>query len=477
MRIGFVIFALFIAMTTSVHADDFLPYTGRTRPYTGYSTGIRGDIRTVGMSGATLGLGDTFIASSDNPAGLAMTMKNGDTNFTSNMVRDSAVQTDSLTANSLGLALNAYPWGFSIGKIENYSEGQVYRLSTDLTDPVALNVSTSEYRASFGRIFFNRFSLGVSLRIGTLDESMIFSQEQPLSVGRSVTTLSETFGGMLKLPNRMILGIAYSMPVTYQMDSNVTPTAKLSGFFQPVEVPSKFGMGLGWIPDRFFRADFSTYIVGTTPGVALLRDQNIEVGRRRTLQPRLGFSYSFADFRALKGTLFAGTYYESTRIDSAPDRFHRTIGVETKFWFVNVGFAIDGASGYRNYLFGIGIDPFAVMTKLKLIPKTDNDRLGGFFPSPLRASEEGLPRPLQEHYDENGPSVNPVDIGLKIPGKIQDQMGHLMDSDFGNVGTGFMDAIQSIPEALQDEYEDMKKVEQNSGEFELGEKKPGEVIQ
>ena len=67
----------------SLHADP-LPYTVRTQPYNAWPTTVRGDIRTVGMAGASVGLGDTFIASTANPAGPAMTLQGADLSYTSN---------------------------------------------------------------------------------------------------------------------------------------------------------------------------------------------------------------------------------------------------------------------------------------------------------------------------------------------------------------------------------------------------------
>ena len=443
----FVFFTTSSYFSLSASADDFLPYYVRSSPYSGIQSGVRGDIRTVGMAGATVGLGDTFMASSDNPAGLAMTMKNGDTNFTSNTVYDQNIQTQAIYSNSLGVALNSYPWGFSVGKAETYDEGGTYRLTTAILEPIALDINTSEYRLSAGRVFFERFAFGASLRLGVLDESMAFSQEPQYNMDRTSAAVSATFGGMARLSHRMVLGVSYSLPMTYQMDPNLNPSVRLSGFFQSVEVPYRIGTGLGWIPNRFFRADFTTYVIGSTYGAALLRDQSVGVDQKVTLQPRLGAAYVFADFRSVKGTVFAGTYFETSRVDRATARSHLTSGIETKFWMVNIGFAIDGSAGYRNYLAGIGIDPFALMTKLHVIPKTDNEALGGLMPPIFQETEEGLSRSMQDNWDPNGPSVDPVAIGLKIPENLK------------NVGPSLLDGIQSFPSIFGDEFESMQKIE------------------
>lgn len=441
----------------------FLPYHDRTRPYSGWSTTVRGDIRTVGMAGATTGLGDTFMAASDNPAGLAMTMKNGDTNFTSNSVRDENIQKHRIEASSLGLALNSYPWGFSIGKATPWSEGQVYRLDTAPLDPVALMVSIDEYRLSAGRVFFDdHLALGVGLKLGVLEERIDFAQSTELNSDQSATAVGATFGAMYRFPQRLILGASYSLPMDFPLDPLQAPTTRLTGFYQPVQVPWRIGTGLGWIPNRFFRADFTTHFVGTTPGTGLIRDQSVEVGQRMTVHPRLGAAYVFADFRNSKGTVFTGTYYEASRVAGAINRFHYTAGIEVKLWIFNIGFGVDAAADFRNYITGVGIDPFALMTKLGLIPKTDNERLQGVFPSPMRRSDEGLTRPLVANWNTAGPDVNPVDIGLKIPGKIGKGVKKMTDKNIKDVGSGLLDAIESIPEAIGEEFEHMKKTEEES---------------
>src|SRR5690349_14222379 len=89
----------------SAFADTFPTYQTRTRPYDGWTTGVRGDLRTVGMSGATLGLAETFIASLSNPAGLAMTLNGADVNFATNTTYDGVIQPTAIQSYSLGIAL------------------------------------------------------------------------------------------------------------------------------------------------------------------------------------------------------------------------------------------------------------------------------------------------------------------------------------------------------------------------------------
>src|SRR3954465_6490571 len=108
----------------SARALDLLPYSTRTHTYSAWSTAARGDLRTVGMSGATVGLADTFIAALDNPAGLAMTLNGIDANFTTNFVYDGNIQSFDKSKGfyDFGIASDSYPWGFSIGLVSNAHE-------------------------------------------------------------------------------------------------------------------------------------------------------------------------------------------------------------------------------------------------------------------------------------------------------------------------------------------------------------------
>src|SRR4051812_35982784 len=98
--------ALAFFESTFTFAIDTLPYATRTHSYNGWSTTPQGDLRTVGMAGATIGLADSFMAASGNPAGLAMTLKDGDSTFSSNSFQDGNKQSfDSImSANNVGAA-------------------------------------------------------------------------------------------------------------------------------------------------------------------------------------------------------------------------------------------------------------------------------------------------------------------------------------------------------------------------------------
>ena len=442
---SYLVLLLFIA--TNSYAD-ILPYTVRTRPYSGFETGVRGDTRTVGMSGATLGLGDTFIAATDNPGAMAMTMGLGDDNFAHTHIYDAHVQAPAVAmdTNNVGLALNYYPWTFSFGYLSPYREANTYDLAAAPGRPALINSTVQELRFAVSHVTANnRFSFGLSLNVAQAETAIGFSDQTFASLSNHTYDLGLTVGASYQLPYRLILGTAVTSGMNFSGADNLNPMATIPGLFQPVITPWRGGVGLGWIPNRFFRADFSTFLIGTTTGAALLKDDTILVGQNVTVQPRLGAAYVFCDFKNLTGTVFFGSYYEVSRIENASSRFHKTIGTEVKPWIFTVGFGSDIASDYRDTFFSVNVDLFKVLEQLSLIPvnKPPHD---GFLPNPFFQSDLGLSRPLVRHWVPDPNAIDPVKTGLAIPAKIEE-------------GLGLSKKIEDLPKALKQEGKEMKKAQ------------------
>lgn len=441
--------ALLLA-SAGARADHPLPYDVRTRAYSGWSTTVRGDIRTVGMAGATVGLADTYLAATDNPAGLAMTMNTGDINFTRNWIYDSTVQ-DGLTpisGNSMGAALNSYPYGFALGYTSPFSEGHSYMVPDHPEDPTKLSVDTQEYQLSAARLFANdKLSLGLSLKLGQSDKRIAFNEPVRVDRRHSSYAFGATIGAMIQLPRRFILGASYSTPMHYPINVEESPTPRLENFFQNVESPSRIALGVGWIPNRFFRMDLSVFRFGPTDEAALLKDQTMIVGDDSTYQPRVGLAYNAVELKNVQATLFAGAYYETSRIEKTESRIHATAGLEAKVWILSMGWGIDSSAGYKNYLVSFGVNPFKVMQKLNLIPTPWQPPRGGLLPRPDVLKDEGLPRSLVSNWKQKGPDMNPVDIGVALPGKVMDRMisapGDLRDS-----GMEMLEQIPDLPSTM-----------------------------
>jgi hypothetical protein len=410
-----------LLLPQSAAAQATLPYATRSLSFSGLSTTVRGDIRTVGMGGASDGLADTFIASLDNPAGLAMTVGIGDIHFASTTSQDGHVQSfdKELRTQSYGLALGIYPWALSVGYLSPYGEGASYGLISALTpglNPIQLGVLTRELVFSAARVLLhNRLSFGVSLTLAQAERFINAPAAQGGNHAFASYTAGVTAGGMYQLPKRVLLGLSFSSPLHFDGASAETQQKLIvPGFFQPVNVPWRVSLGLGFVPNRYFRADLTLHLFTETGHTALIRDEAALVGQRATIQPHLGAAYVFADYKEFKATLFLGTYYESTRIRDTSNRIHGTGGVEARIWIITVGGGVDVASNYRSYLLSVGVDVFGLMARIGMIPPFGTPAAGRMFPKPWSFTDLGLARPLVERWQPTR-DLDPIAVGLGIP--------------------------------------------------------------
>lgn len=419
-----------VLVLACVAQADTLPYTTRTQPYNAWPSTVRGDIRTVGMAGAAVGLGDTFIASTMNPAGPAMTLQGADLSFNSNSVKDARVQNfeNPVTTNNFGFAWSMYPWGITLGYVQSYREGQSYQVGASPTDIADLSITTREFVFGVSRVLFeNRFSFGVDLLLGQSEHQISSGLIASGSAANHAYALGGRLGAMVQLPERFIVGMSYSLPMHYAADAAATSSSVLPGFFQPINVPETFALGLGWIPNRYFRTDLTIYAIGRTPEAALLSHNAIDVGQNRTYQPRLGAAYTLADFKEFSANVFLGTYFEASRIHESHDRLHFTTGIEVKPWILSLGWGLDLAPDYRNYLVSLSIDVVKTMTKLDIIPRTSSTHASQFLPRPGNLSEAGLARPLMRNWRPQR-QIDPIEAGLAVPGKVAEKIENVLSA-------------------------------------------------
>jgi len=424
---NYIICVWAFVFSTQVYASSVLPYSTRLHDYNGLSSFALGDIRTVGMAGATIGLGDTFLAASDNPAGLAMTLKIGDSNFANNTIHDGHTQNfeDPIPTNSIGAAVGIYPWGFSLGYVTSSREDAPYVLN-GFTNPVVVTTTARELRLGVAHLFFeNQLSLGLSLNIGQSEEEIQASPNFPDQVVHS-GMVGATLGGLYQLGDHFLLGGAYTLPLRYNINTASNPSSGINSFFQDLESPYRVSAGLGWIPNRFFRTDFSIFLVGTNSNSALLSNDSVLVGQSISIQPRYGAAYVFADFLNFRATTFAGLYYETSRIAQVSDRPHLTSGVEGKLAFVTAGIGSDFARDYQNVIVSVGVDIFDVMGRLELIPHPNYAIHGGWFPNFNMESDDGLPRALVKNWNPDSKAINPLQVALDMPKKVADQITALI---------------------------------------------------
>jgi hypothetical protein len=443
-----------------------LPYATRTRGYSAYSATTRGNLRTVGMAGATLGLGDPFAAAGENPAGLALTMPVGQTYASANQVRDSNLQSTeaAIQAASVGAGLQFREWAFGLSAVNTWGEGQFYRIpdgSGGFSEPQNIDLFVREYRLGAAKRFLGeRLALGAQIRFGDFTRSLGTASNPWNNWGAHSYALGLTAGALYRLPYRLFLGAALSSPMHYSGGGSPPSFEELPGLSQPARSPLKGGIGLGFIPNRIFRADFTLHFAGATPTSALLSDETRSVGESTTLEPRLGAAYIFGDFKSMRATAFGGSYLEPVRIEGTSTRLHGTGGVELKWSFLNFGLGFDVATGYRNLLATFGVDPIVVMKKLDLIPPIPTPNPKGFLPPVLYRSDEGLPPMIRERKSRRNapPGLDPLQIGRDLPRKLGEKVRNFKP---GQV----IDTIRDLPSEIEDDLQEVgSEIEKKIGQ-------------
>jgi hypothetical protein len=420
-----------LATAPAARADNVLPYANRTRGYSGLGSTVSGDIRTLGMAGAMVGLADTFTAAGDNPAGLAMTLESTGAQLVGNRIQDGHLQSfnEPVETLNLGAVASAYPWGFSLGYWIPHQEGAIYRVGAQ---DINARMAVRELRLSAARFFRgSRLSLGVSLIFGhsLLSEEVVDApQVNPVD---HTFALGAAAGLMYRLPHRWVLGASYTLPMIYRPNS-ATPSAGITDFFQPIHMPWRLNLGAGWFPSRFVHVGVGAYVLGPIPDSALLSDDSATVGESLNVQPRVGVGYRLAEFSELKAYLYGGTYYEFSRIEGRPGRLHGTLGFEVNAWVFNLGWALDEAKSYQNFISSIGVDVIRILRKIDVVPDDYQPKPAGFLPDPRVFSDDGLPRPLvtrwRKRQGDQGDIKDVIQIGKQIPKKLGERLEEAVDA-------------------------------------------------
>lgn len=467
-------FFLLLVLSTDVLALEPLPsfnYPVRTRGYSGYSTTIRGDISTLGMAGATVGLADSFVASGDNPAALAMTRDGIQLQVSGNEVQDGDLQTYSerMKTVNFGLALSHYPYNLSFGFWSPNSEGQNYILPST-GETFNAQVHTREYRATLSRVFFdNKLALGTSLIMGQAVESLTFPSRLGINRSAHAYRMGLGLGAMLQLPRRVLFGISAAMPMDYPISPQTETSIGVNDFFQPVKTPGRFGLGIGWLPNRFFKAGASVLFLGADQNVAVLMDDQREVGKHPTIQPRMGMSYLAAEFKEFKAEVSVGSYLEFTRILGKPHRAHFTAGLDLNIWIFNLGWGIDEAPRYQNLIYSAGIDVIRLIRKLDLIPPECRPPRVGFLPNPTHISDSGLARPLVKDYEQTCKNENLFETTRRLPERLEKKVSETTQ-DILDTGASVFETIIDLPGQISNGFS--KQVEARDKKDAAEQKKP-----
>ncbi|MGK5082044.1 hypothetical protein WDW37_01970 [Bdellovibrionota bacterium FG-1] len=355
---------LFLLMAASVFAPVFANDD--------WHSGLQGDPRSVGRGGTGVVLSDDLWGVFENPAGSALTVPGTQLQYSKNKIQDTQtlVAGRELQFFSAGLVAPETPWGFSAGLSES-SQAEAVR----------------EYSVSASRLFLNEhLSLGASLNYGysvSADRMLVYQ-----------SAWGATLGGMYRFPKRFLVGMSYRSAMGYSKSDG-------GAFLHPWN----FEMGLGQIPNRFFRAELGVRFIGASePGVFSIH-----------AQPHLGFEYEFINLRQIQIRLYSGSYLENSRL-------HGTFGFGLDPWLFSVGASVDVASGYRNYLFAVGLDVGRTLKRLRVAPSTVSAPPGGVFPSPLEVNEDWLPPRLQDDPENSFQDIGPSPDRIKKRIENMDQI-------------------------------------------------------
>ena len=399
--------ALLIATSSAFAQYPDLNYT-RTKPYAGWSSIVKGDNNTVGMAGATIAIPNSIAAMEGNPAGFPMFLGGLGAQINSNNLKDSRTShgDSDITEYQGGVGTSTPPWGYGI---------TYYSPSTEFVDNS--EVSVRELRVSIARLIGKDASIGASLEYV---KALRKFDGSDFNGG----TLSVQVGGLYKLTDQWVLGASYSPEVDIGPAGSENPDP--FGFNQEVKVPSLTSFGLGFVPNRFFKAGASLIVVGGLSDTALLSDQTIAYGQKVTLQPRLGASCILAEYRAFKVELAIGSYYEEAREAGSANRFHGTFGLDVNPSFINTGIGTDIASGYKNWVASVGIDLVRTARTFGVIPQDTVPPYDGVFPPPFQHSPDGLPDGFTIGQEKTTAPPNATDVKnivTGIPSKMVEKFG------------------------------------------------------
>ncbi len=351
---------------------------GAPAAYSLYSGTIRGDVRIVGMGGATTALPDDYFGAVNNPAGPALTLKGIDLQLTGSGIEDH-LQTNpgtSVTAVTTGVAMLFSDFGASIGTAVPFEA-----ISPSLED-----IYLREYRPTISAAFFDhRLAIGFGLAFEVLNETE-----------SSLSGLRTSFGALYRFPKRILVGLSYSPSLLMGPDAQ-------GRYFS---LPHDASIGVAWIPNRSFRGGVALHWLAAEQDTVRFHDPSEIVGATPAMQVHAGFSYELLSFRKTEALVYSGTYLESTRSVEG-SRLHYTAGFELTPWLLDASVGLDVASGYRNIMGSIGLNVAAILRGVHVMPASVPPPPAGALPRPFEVSDDWLPEQLMDSPDDAFKAIGP----------------------------------------------------------------------
>ena len=371
------------------------------------------------MGGGAFVVPESISASETNPAGFGMSMEAVEAQINNYGIQDRHLNRSGKVSKESqgGLGIAVPPWGFGFSWFTPTAEIGEYETALS-PGQNQMKVHLNEYHFTVSRVLIkDSLSVGVSANI----------LKAQYEVGGDKTSMSRVLprvGVLYNFTNRFFFGTSFR-PAAHMIPDSYVGNNVLPGFTAPMNIPAVLSAGVGWIPNRYFRTGLNFIVPFGQEGSGLLADENVSVGAKTTIQPRLGASYVVMEYTNFKVELAAGAYYEVSRYSDQGNRFHKTVALDINPWFVNTSIGIDAAPMYRNKIVSIGLDIVRTARFFEIIPENTIPAYNGAAPSPITPSPEGLPAGMTETAPKSlkGPDLGDVGKIIEdIPKRIEDKI-------------------------------------------------------
>ncbi len=396
-----------------------LPYTRRTRAYSGWDGAVRGDSTSIGMAGGGNAVPESIATAETQPASFALSMESLEAQINRVRIVDRYAnpQGDVSRETQGGIGLGLPPWGFAFTFYNPMTQVGRYSVPGSTVEH-DVKVSLKEYHFGVSRILVrDRLSVGVSAEI--------LNARYEFGAGKhSRSKLMPRLGVLYNIGDRVVFSASFRPGTNLNSDLSVG-TEFLPGFVQPMYVPAQLAAGFGYLPNRYFRMGFNLYVPFAHGESSLLADESVSVGEKTTFHPRFGMNYILLEYQHLKIELDGGAYYEASRYSNRSGRLHKTGAIDINPAFFNTSMGFDIANDYKNYIFGVGIDIVRTLRFFDIIPKHTVSPTNQTAPNPMRPSAEGMPEGLtsREPKTESGPDLEDVGQIIKdIPKRTLEKL-------------------------------------------------------
>ena len=356
--------AFAVAMSTAL-SISFFSHSSRAQEeaYGAYGHYPVGTTRVLGMGGAFVGLADDASAVVTNPAGLSLTNYVIDYTGGENRIinreqlfgqsiddREGIPYTSQFRAVSVRL-------GF-LGIAYSVPYALDYDAAGALPFKRTLRVENYDVAAA---LRFSTLSIGATAHMERVD--LAYKTESATLLEQKKESVYPTFGILYDVGKKGGVGVTYTPQRRYNfdesMDSRIDGMFSVREWFHDVVIPGKltFGASLWYKQKLRWVADVDVYepvkdaiLVGGTS----LTGQDRIVEKTQTVMHG-GFEFWVEKTRNLDFIWRGGGYNEPARVAYMPSRFHFTMGVEIRYYFLVLAASYDQAPDFSNVSQSVGI--------------------------------------------------------------------------------------------------------------------------